>query len=622
MRSSLGGVAEAAGFVGFGAEGLHHHVAAEGLLQDLVELALAVLGAAGGAADAAADAEGGQHDEGQHEEADEGQLRVLADDHEEQGDRHEDLAQEIGQDVRGGQLHLVDVVHDGRHELAGGVGFEELGALFQDLFEDGVAQVGDGREADIVDEVIAEVVAEPLGEEDGDDGEGHQAGHVVDGDGNDLVEVDGAVEEGDGVEVNRLVGGMDIEDLVEDRPDEQGDHAGGGAGGGHQEDGGEQVDPVAAGKGEEAEQLAHAAIRRRVRASITWAGWTAAMPPGAEMIFEAVRQGPQMAGSEAPKMTTTGRPKAAAMWAGPESLPTKRAAAASRFLISAKRRAAEGAELGEGGEVVGGAADEDGVEAGLAQVAGDFQEAIGAPGFFGRGGDGMEDGGGGAGGLGGYEVGAGDLAKGHAQIKHGAGEMFGGMHGALDAQDLLRARDANIVDGLVAEVGEAGAEGGSGEGGHPGAARAAVQIEAEVRAPVAQGEELGREEAGDVGVAFEDGAEAVFDHDGDAQVGAFAFENFERGGGEDAIAQRPEPQKGDPALARQIFQNAFHRPLIFDLRLIHQHDGDVVAHRVDAVALDALQAALVGLQLDGGLADGAHQDLQQLFADRHSESSV
>ena len=42
-----------------------------------------------------------------------------------------------------------------------------------------------------------------------------------------------------------------------------------------------------------------------------------------------VRHGPQMAGSLGPKMTTEGTPKAAAMWAGPESLPTKSAAAAS-----------------------------------------------------------------------------------------------------------------------------------------------------------------------------------------------------------------------------------------------------------------------------------------------------
>src|ERR1044072_2931566 len=61
---------------------------------------------------------------------------------------------------------------------------------------------------------------------------------------------------------------------------------------------------------------------------------TLEMPPGDVTIWDGVRHGPQITGSEAPKITTTGRPKAAAMWAGPESLPTKSAACASRFLTS------------------------------------------------------------------------------------------------------------------------------------------------------------------------------------------------------------------------------------------------------------------------------------------------
>jgi hypothetical protein len=58
------------------------------------------------------------------------------------------------------------------------------------------------------------------------------------------------------------------------------------------------------------------------------------MPPGAVTTSETVRHGPQMAGLDAPKMTTTGRPKAEAMWAGPESLPTNREAVLRRRLIS------------------------------------------------------------------------------------------------------------------------------------------------------------------------------------------------------------------------------------------------------------------------------------------------
>ena len=91
--------------------------------------------------------------------------QIVAEQHEEQEDGGEELAQQVGQDLRGGHLHFVDVVHDGRHQLAGGVRFEELRALLQDLVEDGVAQVGDAGEAGVADQVVAEVIADALEEE-------------------------------------------------------------------------------------------------------------------------------------------------------------------------------------------------------------------------------------------------------------------------------------------------------------------------------------------------------------------------------------------------------------------------------------------------------------------------
>src|SRR5690242_10573851 len=59
--------------------------------------------------------------------------------------------------------------------------------------------------------------------------------------------------------------------------------------------------------------------------------------------------------------------------------------------------------------------------------------------------------------------------------------------------------------------------------------------------------------------------------------------------------------------------------LFFDLGLVDQHHGDVVANGVDAMALDALQAALVGFHIERGSPNGADEDLQQFFADSHSE---
>ena len=124
------------------------------------------------------------------------------------------------------------------------------------------------------------------------------------------------------------------------------------------------------------------------------------------------------------------------------------------------------------------------------------------------------------------------------------------------------------------------------------------------------------------GLPFEDGAEAVLDDDGEPEVGTEAFQDVERGGGEDAIAERPEPQNGHPAARRQTCENAIHVSLFFDLRLVHQHDRDLIADRVDAVALDAFEPAVIGLQLDHGLANGAHENFQQFFADSHSETTV
>lgn len=49
--------------------------------------------------------------------------------------------------------------------------------------------------------------------------------------------------------------------------------------------------------------------------------------------------------------------------------------------------------------------------------------------------------------------------------------------------------------------------------------------------------------------------------------------------------------------------------LLFDLSLVDQHHRDVLPDRIDPLALDALQSALVRLKLHGRLAEWAHQDL-------------
>ena len=89
-----------------------------------------------------------------------------------------------------------------------------------------------------------------------------------------------------------------------------------------------------------------------------------------------------------------------------------------------------------------------------------------------------------------------DLADRGAQEEHGAGQMFGGVDLAIHVQNFLRARDAHVVDELLAVVTEAGAVAGAGEFRHPGAARAAVEVEAELRTEAAQGGEFGSVDLG------------------------------------------------------------------------------------------------------------------------------
>jgi hypothetical protein len=148
-----------------------------------------------------------------------------------------------------------------------------------------------------------------------------------------------------------------------------------------------------------------------------------------------------------------------------------------------------------------------------------------------------------------------------------------------------------------------------------------VEVEAELRAEAPQPSEFRRVDFGEIGIAFEDLTEAILHEDSEAKVGTEAFENVERGCSEDAIAQTPQPEDGNPAAPRQTLQDAVHG-LFFDFRLVDQHHRDVVANWVHAMALDALQAALVGFQFDRGLAQGAHEDFEQIFADSHSESPV
>src|SRR5689334_15356184 len=97
------------------------------------------------------------------------------------------------------------------------------------------------------------------------------------------------------------------------------------------------------------------------------------------------------------------------------------------------------------------------------------------------------------------------------------------MDGALFAKDLLSSRDADAVEEAIRVMGEAGADGGSGGGAEPKASGAAVKIDREEGAPLREIRGDGRNKLRDVGIAFEDFSEPVFDDDGDFEVRAVLF---------------------------------------------------------------------------------------------------
>jgi hypothetical protein len=52
--------------------------------------------------------------------------------------------------------------------------------------------------------------------------------------------------------------------------------------------------------------------------------------------------------------------------------------------------------------------------------------------------------------------------------------------------------------------------------------------------------------------------------------------------------------------------------------LVFEHDRDIVAYRVDTLALDTLQPATIFFKDHLGLANGTDQDFEQIFAQRHA----
>src|SRR5579859_31101 len=198
-----------------------------------------------------------------------------------------------------------------------------------------VSEVGDRREPDIVDQVIGQVIADALDGKYHENGKAHQGPDVVHARRRELFQIDRMIEDRYRKEPYRRVGRSGVEHAVEDGADQQSDGSLGRAYHRHQHHRQDQEEPVPAGISEEAQQFFHTRTRKRSSASFTSCVLTDSMPAGPASTSACVRHGAQIAGSDAPKITTTGIPNAAAMWAGPESFPRNNAAPAMSDWISA-----------------------------------------------------------------------------------------------------------------------------------------------------------------------------------------------------------------------------------------------------------------------------------------------
>ena len=275
-----GGCAEPADFVVFRAEGFHHVMAAEGFLQNLVELARAILHVARGAADAPSQSRGRNQDEGQHGEAYQTELPVVVEQHEEQSDDDECLTQKVGQDVRGRDLNLFDVVHDGRHQLAGRMRFEELGALAHDFLEHAVTQVRHRGNADVVHQIVAEVVADSLHQEDRRDPDRDHRKYVMDAETarNQIGQVDGMIGDWNCEQRLDFGGRGGVQHQIENRTDQERHHGVGGADTGHQDDRCGQHRPIRPREVDQPEAVLHAGTRNLDSAAVTCSTEIDAMP--------------------------------------------------------------------------------------------------------------------------------------------------------------------------------------------------------------------------------------------------------------------------------------------------------------------------------------------------------
>ena len=140
---------------------------------------------------------------------------------------------------------------------------KKLMFLVGQLLESLLAKVGDGGEADMVDEVVTGVVGDAADEEDEENGDGDEGPDIGDGQGNELVEIQMDAEPVRDRDGDAGVGRSGVQNAVEDGPDEHGQHAVHGAGDGHEDNRQRQRRQVAPGVAEQPPKWIHRMSPRR-----------------------------------------------------------------------------------------------------------------------------------------------------------------------------------------------------------------------------------------------------------------------------------------------------------------------------------------------------------------------
>src|SRR5215475_799118 len=88
---------------------------------------------------------------------------------------------------------------------------------------------------------------------------------------------------------------------------------------------------------------------------------------------------------------------------------------------------------------------------------------------------------------------------------------------------------------------------------------------------------------------------------------------------ESSKRNRPANANGSPRSAiRTATDPAVFPRLLFDARFVDQHDRNVIANGINALAFDAFEAVFVLFELHRSLTKRADENLQQILTDGHN----